>query len=116
MMTPQPAIHSSSGSSPAATGLNVPEDACCLRCGYSLRGLTEARCPECGQAFSREQFNMFQPRWPGMLLWVLPALLIPAIVSGIASWPMLRWSVKDGGLFGRYLANAYCIPGLDWRL
>ncbi len=23
----------------------------CQRCGYNLTGLTEARCPECGQAF-----------------------------------------------------------------
>ena len=23
----------------------------CLRCGYSLTGLTERRCPECGEAF-----------------------------------------------------------------
>lgn len=23
----------------------------CQRCGYNLKGLTEARCPECGQAF-----------------------------------------------------------------
>ncbi len=23
----------------------------CVQCGYSLRGLTEPRCPECGMAF-----------------------------------------------------------------
>ena len=23
----------------------------CRRCGYNLKGLTEARCPECGQPF-----------------------------------------------------------------
>lgn len=24
----------------------------CLRCGYSLQGLTESRCPECGRPFA----------------------------------------------------------------
>ncbi len=24
----------------------------CRRCGYNLKGLTEARCPECGQTFA----------------------------------------------------------------
>ncbi len=26
----------------------------CRRCGYNLKGLTEARCPECGTGFSVE--------------------------------------------------------------
>ncbi len=26
----------------------------CRRCGYNLTGLTEARCPECGQPFERK--------------------------------------------------------------
>lgn len=26
----------------------------CLHCGYDLRGLTEARCPECGNPFEPE--------------------------------------------------------------
>ncbi len=29
----------------------VPRDARCLGCGYSLRGLAEPRCPECGRPF-----------------------------------------------------------------
>jgi len=29
---------------------------------------------------------------------------------------MLRWSVKDGGLFGRHLADSYCMPGFDWLI
>jgi hypothetical protein len=27
----------------------------CQRCGYSLRGLREPRCPECGEAFKRTE-------------------------------------------------------------
>jgi signal transduction histidine kinase len=28
---------------------------CCVKCGYSLRGLHEARCPECGKSYSFEE-------------------------------------------------------------
>lgn len=30
---------------------SVPDGAVCLQCGYSLRGLPEAVCPECGETF-----------------------------------------------------------------
>src|SRR5438552_13839611 len=33
------------------TAENVP----CPSCGYNLRGLREARCPECGSSFTIEQ-------------------------------------------------------------
>ncbi|MHC4416316.1 MAG: hypothetical protein ACYS0G_13635 [Planctomycetota bacterium] len=29
----------------------------CLDCGYSLRGQTEPRCPECGRAFDPKRFE-----------------------------------------------------------
>lgn len=38
----------------------------CARCGYSLRGLPEPRCPECGRPFdpsSRETFLTGRQRW-----------------------------------------------------
>jgi|CXWL01.1.fsa_nt_gi hypothetical protein len=28
----------------------------CARCGYSLRGLTEPRCPECGRVYTLDEF------------------------------------------------------------
>ena len=31
------------------------EDVPCPSCGYNLRGLREARCPECGSSFTIEQ-------------------------------------------------------------
>lgn len=34
-----------------AAQLKLPPDATCLGCGYSLRALTLARCPECGREF-----------------------------------------------------------------
>ena len=33
-------------------GDELPSTACCLKCGYLLRGLPEAVCPECGQPFN----------------------------------------------------------------
>lgn len=33
----------------------TPEDVPCPSCGYNLRGLREARCPECGSSFTIEQ-------------------------------------------------------------
>lgn len=36
---------------------------CCEGCGYSLRGLTEPRCPECGRAFNPDEVRM--ERAPG---------------------------------------------------
>lgn len=35
------------------TELETPS---CLKCNYSLRGLTEPRCPECGRAYTLDEF------------------------------------------------------------
>jgi hypothetical protein len=32
----------------------------CLRCGYDMTGLTEARCPECGAEYTLDQLWMAQ--------------------------------------------------------
>jgi len=33
----------------------VPQEGCCLECGYDLRGLSERRCPECGTQFDQDK-------------------------------------------------------------
>lgn len=38
---------------------SLPESARCLHCDYPLRGLREARCPECGQAFDENDPTSF---------------------------------------------------------
>ena len=43
------------------TSQGMPAIACPL-CGYSLAGLTEARCPECGGRFTLEQVVLARPR------------------------------------------------------
>jgi hypothetical protein len=42
------------------TAHGMPVIACPL-CGYNLAGLTEARCPECGAAFTLEQVLLARP-------------------------------------------------------
>jgi len=49
-------------------------DICCLHCGYSLRGLTEHRCPECGNPFDPEELaSSYLPEWPRLMVWFLTA-------------------------------------------
>ncbi len=33
-------------------------DYCCPQCGYNMRGLTEAKCPECGAVFTLDQLRL----------------------------------------------------------
>ncbi len=64
--------------SPAA--IDLPEGARCFRCGYQLRALTLARCPECGHAFNVQDYpypkgaaapmgraEAYLPAWPILL-------------------------------------------------
>ncbi|NLE58419.1 MAG: hypothetical protein GX616_08665, partial [Planctomycetes bacterium] len=58
----------------SAPAVDPLADASCLRCGYSLRGLTENRCPECGMAFDRQEMaGSFLPEWPRLMVWYLTA-------------------------------------------
>ncbi len=49
--------------------IELPDSASCLGCGYSLRGLPEAVCPECGRAFIPDDPTTYKDgkariRWP----------------------------------------------------
>jgi hypothetical protein len=68
-------------------------DARCLHCGYSVRGLPENRCPECGSAFDPADFaNTFLPLWPWLLMWYLIIYVfqslfdLPNIFMHVSSW------------------------------
>ena len=67
-------------------------DAKCIGCGYALRGLIEARCPECGRKFNRDDAATFNSgrhhgRLAGWLLqptrWLAP-LSVPVFICVIA--------------------------------
>jgi hypothetical protein len=75
-----------------------PDDAFCIGCGYSLRGLHSPRCPECGREFDPKdsatmslgaplrawQRAVLRPTsWPVMLLAVLGTVLIVCL----SGWP-----------------------------
>ena len=48
-------------------GVDVPDSAVCLGCGYSLRGLPGPMCPECGRTFNPGDPKTFQDTskpWP----------------------------------------------------
>jgi hypothetical protein len=57
-------------------------DAQCPQCGYSLRGLTEDRCPECGKPFGRQALaNSFVPQWPRLMVWYLGAYVAASVLT-----------------------------------
>src|SRR5690606_36987103 len=54
----------------------------CLHCGYSLRGLPENRCPECGTAFDPADFaDAFLPLWPQLFMWYLIAIVVRSLTE-----------------------------------
>src|SRR5882672_9022713 len=88
------------------------DSAFCQACGYSLRGLTARRCPECGRPFNPSDsatMSIGRPlhRWQRTLLvpigWptVLLAILGAAMLAYLSARPHLRpipWSVLTGEL------------------
>src|SRR5216110_73209 len=78
----------------------------CWECGYSLRGLTEARCPECGRPFDpadERTMNMgqdvrrlarFLMKPPGWMMHVLTALAV-LMSLWAAAVPARRGSYTD---------------------
>jgi hypothetical protein len=95
----------------SATGDNhqIPEAAQCRGCGYSLRGLPEFRCPECGLAFDptdprtmrRSPFVIRAIRivqsWfniPPPIEWVIAALIATLLIL-LMDWEQWGWSWTD---------------------
>ena len=53
---------------------------CCPKCDYDLRGLTEPRCPECGEAFSLQEVAAYaEQRW-------LPQRLFRTLILATVPW------------------------------
>src|SRR6266567_4363945 len=97
---------------PAGTPFDVPltDTAFCQACGYSVRGLTAHRCPECGRRFDPADpstMSIARPlrRWQRLLLVPIgwPTALLAVFGTGaivyLSRWPRLRpipWSVLSG--------------------
>lgn len=78
-------------------------EAICPHCGYSLRGLPEHRCPECGNAFDpAEVLATFRPKWPVLMKWYLLAYVVSSAVSSpfiISSLLSFRRSTQPSSPF-----------------
>ena len=60
----------------------LPEKAVCLGCGYSLRGLVVARCPECGRGFDPgDAATYLTEPMPGVF--IIFALIIAVLIDGM---------------------------------
>jgi hypothetical protein len=66
-----------------------PDNLRCLQCGYSLRGLDEARCPECGAGFGpqrKAEFGLYRHR--GNRSRMVPRVVLVAWVTAVALAPV----------------------------
>jgi hypothetical protein len=91
----------------------IPPDACCRDCTYSLHGLEDHRCPECGRPFNPdERETMLLPaqgawnisRRVASKVLRLARAAAPLAASVAASWSLHAW--HDGLLSLLFLAPA----------
>ena len=82
--------------------VTIPESACCWGCGYSLRGLGENRCPECGRGFDPSR-HLSYCRTLARRGWVLvlfrPPHLITTYIQAIWAIGVMIASSVPGGNF-----------------
>ena len=85
---------------PADVSDNEASEQYCLDCGYNLRGLPGARCPECGRAIDHHEHDGLQAPWVhrrriGLLAayWQTAALVTfrPGDFAGRFHWPRVRF-------------------------
>lgn len=74
----------------------LPEEARCVKCDYLLRGLSEARCPECGTPFDPASLNdTFIALWPRLMALLLVAQVIRTLRPAWYTVDCLRQSVTS---------------------
>jgi hypothetical protein len=96
----------------------------CPHCEYNLRGLIEARCPECGETFDPKELletrPLVRPAGPG-LLWALPRMLARPLAfwssgrvmgSRGPGWGGLYWLLTVSILLS---AMSYQVPRTVWQ-
>ena len=71
--------------------VTIPESARCWGCGYSLRGLGENRCPECGRGFEPRDRRSF--RYDGSRRWWVDWLTSPPMLFMI--WLQVFWALAS---------------------
>jgi len=55
----------------------------CPTCGYNLTGLTESRCPECGEGFSRAELAAIGGIKHPSIVWFLVVLVLLPVVFAL---------------------------------
>jgi hypothetical protein len=97
----------------------VPDTARCLHCGYALRGLPEAVCPECGNAFDPERPETFKdpdgpPRRRARGIPRAPTHVYLVVIASITALFLVRCSHVSGAIeFRRSLCEWTCLAPLD---
>ena len=76
----------------------LPANAVCLGCGYPLRGLTSAVCPECGRPFSLDDRRTYEVRRPPREFRFTPLLVGWGIVALYAVYLILLGMLDPGDL------------------
>ena len=99
--------------------VTIPESARCWGCGYSLRGLGENRCPECGRGFEPADAESY--RHAGTRPWWVDSLARPPVLFVIwvqVAWAlgmMVAFSVPGGNFPGDALLLLLgCVLGIWW--
>jgi len=96
----------------------------CLTCGYSLRGLSDERCPECGRLFRASDpttFRTFTDRWSWRRLARPPGKI--HLWTVVISTPLMLYaaSLPPGtgaglGLLGCAFLVALIVIGMDYAI
>jgi len=60
----------------------------CIHCGYDLRGLSEARCPECGNTWTTQQI---EATWDKPSPYLRATQYVAAIMRGRPRGAFLFW-------------------------
>ncbi len=84
--------------------VEIPSTAVCLGCGYALRGLPEAVCPECGRAFDPADSTTYdEPTRPtGWRRWAQAPPLSRCVVAAMCAVAYAYWSSEPGGLLAGF--------------
>lgn len=82
----------------------LPDTACCLGCGYLLRGLQQPICPECGRVFDPRDKKSFASNRTDRLL-RRKALKAVVLVFGLA---IIIGFIPRGILKGRITIDCQC--------
>ena len=81
----------------------------CLECGYNLTGLTENRCPECGEDFNRDQLIKNQENSVSSRSVLLQLIFVPMGIALIDVLVLFLGAMAPGAGPGLLLAALFIV-------